>query len=233
MIIQQMELMMWKKKKETKENEDVVNENDVNEEDDNDELDGDDNDVDELDGDDHDVDEELKETNENEDVVNENDVNEEDDNDELDGDDNDDGHEVEGDDNDTNGELIENFGKIISRTRKIKHLVVDTAAFIKNIPLQNFSDDIYTIPDVIMEVRDSNAREFLDTFPFPIKQLNPSESDYAIVAEFSRKTGDYSSLSKTDLKILALTYMLTVKENKDKVRINPIPKKPEEKKRKT
>ena len=31
------------------------------------------------------------------------------------------------------------------------------------------------------------------------------------VTEFSRKTGDYGSLSLTDLKVLALTYMLEAK----------------------
>jgi RNA-binding protein NOB1 len=33
---------------------------------------------------------------------------------------------------------------------------------------------------------------------------------FILVTEFSRKTGDYGSLSLTDLKVLALTYMLEV-----------------------
>jgi PIN domain of ribonuclease len=34
-----------------------------------------------------------------------------------------------------------------------------------------------------------------------------------LVVDFSRKTGDFSTLSSVDLKVLALTYMLEVEAN--------------------
>jgi RNA-binding protein NOB1 len=113
-------------------------------------------------------------------------------------------------------------GEIISNTRKIKTLVVDTSAFIKNVQLQLFSDDIVTIPEVIGEVKDSMARAFLENFPFLIKQMSPTSDALKIVSDFAMKTGDYDKLSATDLKLLALTYMLTIKSDQSKVRIDPV-----------
>lgn len=43
-----------------------------------------------------------------------------------------------------------------------------------------------------------------------MRHRSPSESRLACfsVTEFSKKTGDYPSLSATDIKVLALTYQL-------------------------
>ena len=46
------------------------------------------------------------------------------------------------------------------------------------------------------------------------------------VTEFSKKTGDYASLSATDIKVLSLTYQLEVEANgHEHIRIEPIMKK--------
>jgi rRNA maturation endonuclease Nob1 len=38
-------------------------------------------------------------------------------------------------------------------------------------------------------------------------------NDLLLVANFARKTGDFAALSKTDLKLIALTYMLEKEVN--------------------
>lgn len=48
--------------------------------------------------------------------------------------------------------------------------------------------------------------------PFDLKVQEPSPENIAYVREFSKKTGDYASLSAVDLKVVALTYQLE-KEN--------------------
>ncbi len=69
---------------------------------------------------------------------------------------------------------------------------------------QNF----WTIPEVLAEIRDQRARVNLETLPFELKTREPTDEDYRAVVAFSKKTGDFRSLSLVDLKVLALTYML-------------------------
>ena len=62
--------------------------------------------------------------------------------------------------------------------KDIGKLVVDTVGFIRKVPLDRYSHNIYTTPDVIEEVRDSKAKGFLRNFPLPIKEVNPSKEAY-------------------------------------------------------
>lgn len=91
-----------------------------------------------------------------------------------------------------------------------RKLVLDTAAFIARIQFAQYGSEFYTIPEVLKEVRDGRARAFLDTLPMEIKVREPSVDAYTQVVEFSKKTGDFPTLSKVDLKVLALAYMLEV-----------------------
>eukprot|EP00064_Thunnus_orientalis_P023386 superscaffoldBa00008789_g23625 len=69
----------------------------------------------------------------------------------------------------------------------VEHVVADAGAFLKKAPLQDIGRNIYTLRDVVDEIRDKPTRR---------------------MTEFSKKTGDYPSLSATDIKVLALTYQL-------------------------
>ncbi|KAI8816098.1 Nin one binding Zn-ribbon like-domain-containing protein [Fimicolochytrium jonesii] len=91
---------------------------------------------------------------------------------------------------------------------KVVTLVVDSAPLIKGTPLFHLAERFVTIPEVLAEIRDKRARQGLTTLPFDLETRVPSEEAVAAVVAFSKKTGDFASLSVTDMKVLALTWML-------------------------
>eukprot|EP00124_Ichthyophonus_hoferi_P003351 Ihof_evm2s286 gene=Ihof_evmTU2s286 len=95
-----------------------------------------------------------------------------------------------------------------NRKSRVEVLVVDTAALIKGTRLDEFSDKMVTIREVVDEVRDRRARQALELIPFELTFREPSDEAIHAVSEFAKKTGDYRSLSTTDLKVLALAYMM-------------------------
>jgi len=62
-----------------------------------------------------------------------------------------------------------------------KHLVIDSGALIANAKLDRFGPDVHywTIREVVDEVRDENARRFLDTFPYKIQTTDVSDESLA------------------------------------------------------
>ncbi|KAJ3394134.1 Nin1 binding protein [Lobulomyces angularis] len=107
---------------------------------------------------------------------------------------------------------------------KIQNLVVDTAPFINNVLFANLNaGKIFTIPEVLNEVRDKVARENIDRNQFTVKA--PSPEAFTQVSLFAKKTGDFPSLSVTDLKVLALTWMLEKEANNgvSHLRTEPLP----------
>ncbi|KAJ3036797.1 Nin1 binding protein, partial [Rhizophlyctis rosea] len=90
----------------------------------------------------------------------------------------------------------------------VQTLVLDTAPLIQTQPLVHLASHFITIPEVMREVRDARARQNLAVLPFEIEIKIPSEEAIAAVVAFSKKTGDYGVLSATDLKVLALTWMM-------------------------
>ncbi|KAK3829226.1 MAG: Nin one binding Zn-ribbon like-domain-containing protein [Benniella sp.] len=93
---------------------------------------------------------------------------------------------------------------------KAVHLVLDTSPFLRGgaLKLRTLANKFYTIPEVLNEIRDKQARNDLAILPFDIEVINPTEASVRTVAAFARKTGDYAVLSATDLRVLALTYQL-------------------------
>ncbi|KXS12670.1 hypothetical protein M427DRAFT_34668 [Gonapodya prolifera JEL478] len=67
---------------------------------------------------------------------------------------------------------------------------------------------LVTTPDVLAEVRDKRAKQSLAALAVDVLTRNPSEEAFDAVTSFAKKTGDFSVLSVTDLKVLALTWML-------------------------
>jgi len=109
---------------------------------------------------------------------------------------------------------------------KAEYLVVDSGGFIKDVPLREIASNIVTLADVIEEIRDKATRQRLKVLPYEIEYRQPTAKGLRVVTEFSKKTGDYSSLSVTDLKVLALTYDLHVEMcGADNLRDEPITKK--------
>lgn len=90
----------------------------------------------------------------------------------------------------------------------MEHVVADAGAFLKKAPLQEIGKNIYTLKDVVDEIRDKPTRRSLAFLPYELKFKEPLPEHIRTVTEFSKKTGDYASLSATDIKVLALTYQL-------------------------
>ncbi|KAK5614117.1 hypothetical protein CRENBAI_010100 [Crenichthys baileyi] len=71
-----------------------------------------------------------------------------------------------------------------------------------------FGQNIYTLREVLDEIRDKATRRSLAFLPYQLTFKEPHPEHIRTVTEFSKKTGDYPSLSATDIKVLALTYQL-------------------------
>ncbi|XP_051235640.1 RNA-binding protein NOB1 [Dicentrarchus labrax] len=90
----------------------------------------------------------------------------------------------------------------------VEHVVADAGAFLKKAHLQDIGRNIYTLKDVVDEIRDKPTRRSLAFLPYQLNFKEPHPEHIRLVTEFSKKTGDYPSLSATDIKVLALTYQL-------------------------
>lgn len=76
------------------------------------------------------------------------------------------------------------------------------------------SERIITVPAVISEVKDPDARSRIDTSWLPFLELRrPNAASIELVTNFARKTGDLVVLSKVDIQVLALTYQIQYDKN--------------------
>ncbi|MGH0127580.1 UNVERIFIED_CONTAM: hypothetical protein FKN15_043722 [Acipenser sinensis] len=105
----------------------------------------------------------------------------------------------------------------------VEHVVADAGAFLKNAPLQDIGKNIYTIKEVVNEIRDKETKKRLTFLPYTLQFKDPFSEFIQLVTEFAKKTGDYPSLSATDIKVLALTYQL----ESEHVGINHLKQEPE------
>eukprot|EP00899_Mesostigma_viride_P021081 jgi/Mesvir1/28975/Mv17749-RA.1 len=94
------------------------------------------------------------------------------------------------------------------KMKNLKSLVVDTNAIIKGVRVDIMAEELWTVEEVLAEVRDKGARQFLSTLPAEIKTREPDEECLKKVIAFARATGDIHTLSAPDLKLLALTLTL-------------------------
>ncbi|NXB27847.1 NOB1 protein, partial [Eulacestoma nigropectus] len=101
---------------------------------------------------------------------------------------------------------------------------------------QDVADALYTVPEVLAEIRDRPARRRLAALPCELRVRRPRPELLRLVTEFAKKTGDYPSLSAADLQVLALTCELQAEidgpgclrwEPQDKVRLSSTPRHPE------
>ncbi|NWQ62444.1 NOB1 protein, partial [Neopipo cinnamomea] len=119
---------------------------------------------------------------------------------------------------------------------RVPHVVADTGAFLSAAPLQDIADALYTVPEVLAEIRDRPTRRRLAALPCELRVRRPRPDLLRLVTDFSKKTGDYPSLSAADLQVLALTCQLQAEtdgpggvrwEPQDKVRLSSTPRHPE------
>merc|ERR1711962_1398915 len=87
-------------------------------------------------------------------------------------------------------------------------IVADSAAFLRNVQMQELAERVVTIQDVLNEIRDAATRQRLAVLPYELDFREPSIESVKFVTDFSKKTGGFESLSATDMRVLALTYQL-------------------------
>merc|ERR1712223_145713 len=55
------------------------------------------------------------------------------------------------------------------------------------------------------------TKQRLRCLPYQLQFMEPNPESIKFVTDFSKKTGDYASLSATDIKVIALTHMLEIR----------------------
>jgi len=90
----------------------------------------------------------------------------------------------------------------------LQNLVVDANAFIKGYALEALSSKVFTVPDVIREIRDSATKQRLKFTTYDLQLQEPSSDNIKRATDYAKKTGDYSSLSLVDIKVIALAIQI-------------------------
>ena len=104
-----------------------------------------------------------------------------------------------------------------SSDAKHECLVVDTNALIRGVHVERMARELFTVPEVVAEIRDKTTREsVLATLVLPqIKVRDPDPDALEQVVAAAKETGDYPFLSEPDLKAVALTLTLFNERNPD------------------
>ena len=112
--------------------------------------------------------------------------------------------------------------------KPIHSLVIDAGPIIKNDPsistLLAQTQELYTIPHVVSEIRDEQTRTRFDTTIRPFLKLrSPRAESIKFVTDFARRTGDLEVLSRPDIHLIALTYELECERNGGDWRLRKTP----------
>lgn len=70
------------------------------------------------------------------------------------------------------------------------------------------AENVFTVQEVIDEIKNNTQLKRLAVLPYNLKIKQPDSESMKIITEFSKKTGDFATLSITDLTVLAMTYQL-------------------------
>lgn len=112
--------------------------------------------------------------------------------------------------------------------KPVHTIVLDAGPILKNTPplstLLAQCEELVIPSSVVREIRDPDARNRVETLYLPfVKQRNPTPKSFQVLSEFSRKTGDRSVLSKTDIEVLALAYEIECERNGGDWRLRSVP----------
>lgn len=115
-----------------------------------------------------------------------------------------------------------------SPPKPVHTIVLDAGPILKNTPplstLLAQCEEIITVPSVVGEIRDPDARARVETLYLPfLKQRSPTPNSFNVISEFARKTGDRSVLSRTDIEVLALAYEIECERNEGDWRLRSVP----------
>ena len=76
-------------------------------------------------------------------------------------------------------------------SKKCKHLVADSAAFIRFCDLRSIADKIYTTREVIAEIRDKESRKRLQVLPYDLIFKNIDPKYLQEVYKVAKTTGKF------------------------------------------
>ena len=111
---------------------------------------------------------------------------------------------------------------LTARQTRCQRLVLDANTLLKQIPIQHLAEEFCTTREVLDEVKDKASKQALTLSLIDIKVVYPTEEALSAVVNFSKKTGDYSVLSKADFGVLALAYRLECEAgNRENLRSEP------------
>lgn len=103
-------------------------------------------------------------------------------------------------------------------SKPIDALILDAGPLIKNDPpvstLLAQSNELYTLPSVVSEIRDAATRSRVETTLLPFLKLrSPRPTSIKFITDFARRTGDLEVLSRPDIHLMALAYELECEMN--------------------
>lgn len=95
----------------------------------------------------------------------------------------------------------------LTRGEELKKVVFDTTALIF---LSDFTpfEKIYTVDDVVEEVKDRLTSMKLSAVLKKMKVVEPDKASIEDVKAIAKETGDFAKLSDTDVKVIALAKQL-------------------------
>ena len=116
----------------------------------------------------------------------------------------------------------------MAATKHVHSIILDAGPILKNDPavssLLATSEKIYTIPAVLSEIKDANARSRVENTLKPFLEIRiPKPESIQSITNFARKTGDLAVLSKPDVQILALAYEIECERNGGDWRLRRMP----------
>uniref|UniRef100_A0A7S4CVP1 20S-pre-rRNA D-site endonuclease NOB1 n=1 Tax=Eutreptiella gymnastica TaxID=73025 RepID=A0A7S4CVP1_9EUGL len=94
----------------------------------------------------------------------------------------------------------------VSLAKDLQYLVIDTNAIIAGGNFWQKAPKVVTTDEVLTEVKDKKSATFLRDLPVTIEVENPDADSILMIMKVARELGDYGSLSKADIKVLALAY---------------------------
>lgn len=109
-------------------------------------------------------------------------------------------------------------------TASFSHLVLDSGPLIRGTIPSNLLSNLYTVPEVISEIKDVATRERLSKLPFTFATRSPTPEALRMVINFAKATGDYGTLSLTDLRVVALAVTLEMEVCGESSKMRKVPK---------
>lgn len=112
--------------------------------------------------------------------------------------------------------------------KPVHTIILDAGPILRNDPsistLLTYCEELVTVPSVLAEIKDQNARSRVDTSWLPFLNLKtPALTSIKIITDFATITGDIAVLSKPDIQILALAYEIECQRNGGNWRLRNLP----------